>query len=394
MSRLTETRALRLKPPATGQAFQWCDEVKGFGVRLTPGAKSYVVQLRHHGKSHRISLGPVGVIPFEGPPLEPGARDLALAALNAARRGDDPRKSINLKKQPRGITLNEVWKAYEAAGYPKIRGVGRKRQSTIDKDSQRYDLLIRGDIGKDAAASVGKVRVQRWLDGIATEGQRSHALVLLKSILSFASSRGLATVQPIGIAVQKSRELQNFYKPEELAALDKAIVNLIAEKPTQILTFSALRLLIATGARMGEILGLQWKAVDLDHGLIALERDKTSDNRRDILLTPAAVEVLRALPRTSSPFVFHSDSASGHVMDLKKAWLAALTKAKLHRLRLHDLRHSFASAGIRQGVSLYTIGKLLGHRQATTTQRYAHLEQDVAREALERIAKATGGGNA
>jgi integrase len=393
MPRLTETRASRLQSPFSGTAFEWCSEVKGFGVRLTPGAKSYIVQLRSNGKTQRITLGRVGVLPFEGPEETPGARDLAIAALNAARRGEDPLLAIGRAKTGDGITLNAVWQEYERSGYPKLRGVGRKRESTIARDKTRYDLLFRASIGKEKVERIDTARVRRWLDDIATEGQRSHGLVMLKSLMTFAGSRGLSKVQPIEVKATKSREVQNFYKPEELAALDKALLELIAEKPSQILSLSALRLLIATGARMGEIISLRWMNIDLEQKAIQLEKDKTSDNRRDILLTYDAVAALKALPRTNSPFVFHSDSKAGHVMDLKKAWLAALKRAGLRRLRLHDLRHSFASAAVRQGVSLYVVGKLLGHRQATTTQRYAHLEQEVARDALEKIAKVTGGKN-
>ena len=394
MARLTETRATRLQCPQAGHAFEWCSEVKGLGVRLTPGSKSYVVQFRVNGKTQRLTLGRVGVLPFEGPAHAPGARDLAIAALNAVRRGEDPLQAIGRARNGDGISLNAVWTEYEKSGFPKLRGVGRKRESTIGRDRARYDLLIRPSIGMEKVEKIETARVRRWLDEIPTEGQRSHALVMLKSLLTFAGTRGLSKVQPIEVRPTKSREVQNFYKPDELATLDNALVELIAEKPSQILTFSALRLLIATGARLGEITSLRWMAVDLEHKVIQLERDKTSENRRDILLTDEAVSVLKALPRTSSPFVFHSDSAAGHVMDLKKAWLAALQRAGLRRLRLHDLRHSFASAAVRQGVSLYVVGKLLGHRQATTTQRYAHLEQEVARDALEKIAKVTGGGNA
>ncbi|MCA3562346.1 MAG: site-specific integrase [Aestuariivirga sp.] len=394
MARLTDTRATRLRTPEKGQAFEWCSEVRGFGVRLTPGAKSYIVQFRAGGRSQRMTLGRVGVLPFEGPPDRPGARDLAIAALNAARRGEDPSQAVGRARHGDGVTMNAVWDEYKKAGFPKLRGVGRKRDSTIARDEARYDLLIRPSIGKERVEKIDTARVRRWLDDIPTEGQRSHALVMLKSLLNFAGTRGFSKIQPIDVKPTKSREVQNFYRPEEIALLDRALVDLIAEKPSQRLAFSALRLLIATGARLGEITSLRWAAVDLERRVVQLERDKTSDNRRDILLTAEAVTVLKALPRTASPFVFFSDSAAGHIMDLKKAWLSALSRAKLRRLRLHDLRHSFASAAIRQGVSLYVVGKLLGHRQATTTQRYAHLEQEVARDALDKIAKATGGGNA
>ncbi len=211
-------------------------------------------------------------------------------------------------------------------------------------------------------------------------------LVLLKSLMRFALSRGLATIQVIAITAQKSKEVQNFYTADELVRLDAAIVELMTEQPERRMGFAALRLLLLTGARKGEILSLRWAAVDLDHGLIALEKDKTSDNRRDILLLPEAVAILKQLPRTSSPFVFPAVSKTGHIAAIEKHRNDAVKRAGVSRHRIHDLRHSFASAAIKKGVSLYVTGKLLGHRQATTTQRYAHLEHDVARDALGKVA--------
>src|SRR5262245_6648633 len=109
MPRLTETRAARTKLPEKGQTFEWCSEVRGFGVRLTSKARSYIVQLRQGGREFRLTLGAVGVLPFEGPPNRPGARDLAVAAITAARRGDDPRAAIGQARAPQGLTLAELW---------------------------------------------------------------------------------------------------------------------------------------------------------------------------------------------------------------------------------------------------------------------------------------------
>ena len=123
MPRLTETRALRTTLPRDSQRLIWCSEISGFGCRLLPsGVRSWIVQLRHHGKSHRITLGPVGVLPFEGPEHAPGAADLARIALNAARRGHDPKVAIGRARHPQGATLAEVWEAYGKAGYPLLNG--------------------------------------------------------------------------------------------------------------------------------------------------------------------------------------------------------------------------------------------------------------------------------
>lgn len=141
----------------------------------------------------------MGVLPFEGPAETPGALDLATAALKAARRGEHPILAIGRAKTGEGITLNAVWQEYARSGYPKLRGVGRKRDSTIARDKDRYDLLLRPSLGKKKVERIDTARVRRWLDEIPTEGQRSHALVMLKSLLTFAGSRGLSKVQPIDV---------------------------------------------------------------------------------------------------------------------------------------------------------------------------------------------------
>ena len=114
----------------------------------------------------------------------------------------------------------------------------------------------------------------------------------------------------------------------------------MATQPDRLLVWSALRLLLMTGARRGEICGLRWRDVDLDRGSISLERDKAGNNRRDILLRPEAVALLKTLPRTSSPFVFPADSKSGHLYYLDKAFDEAVAVAGVRRVRLHDLRHA------------------------------------------------------
>ena len=392
MPRLTETRAARAPLPASGQTFLWCSEVRGFGCRLTPGARSWIVQVRQpDGSKKRMTLGSVGTLPVEGPASAPGARDLAIAALNAARRGEDSAATIGRKRAPTGATLNAAWDIYEAAGHPKLRGVGRKRASTIHADQLRFEKYLRPSVGKELIARINTAAVQRFLDGIPSEGQRNQCLVLLKSLVGFAASRGLAEPARIAITATPSRKMQNFYSADELALLDRTLVELIEARPDRILVFSALRLLLLTGARMSEILSARWNDIDVDRSVLRLTRDKTSNDGRDVLLSPEALAVFDSLPRTRHAFVFFSPGKRGHITNLAKPWDEAIKRAGLRRFRRHDLRHSFASAAISQGVSLFVVGQLLGHRQATTTQRYSHLEKDVARQALDKVAGAIAG---
>ena len=145
---------------------------------------------------------------------------------------------------------------------------------------------------------------------------------------------------------------------------------------------AALRLLIFTGARLREILHLKWEHVDFERGLLLLPTSKTG--KKTIVLNAPALAVLNALPRTSG-FVIAGASVDSPRSDLKKPWKAVAARAGLSGVRIHDLRHTHASVGAGAGLGLPIIGKLLGHTQSATTQRYAHLDNDPLKKASEHI---------
>jgi integrase len=392
LPRLTETRARRAKLPRSGQAFEWCSEVIGFGLRLTPTKRSYIVQTRYLDEEPRITLGRVGVLPCEGPPDRPGARDLAIIALNAARRGHDPRAAIGQARTPHGVTLDAVWSAYGKAGYPLLSGAGRKRASTIKADKYLWNAHV-SKLRNEPASAIDEPRMQRFLDQIEGYGARSHALILTRTLLKFAKSRGLAETLRIDIKSRPSRHVQNFLKPDELVRVDTALATLAEEKPAQQLGYAALRLMLHTGMRKGEVLSLQWQHVDLAHRTIHLPRDKANDHGRDVLLSDTAVDVVLSLPRLAySDHIFfaHRRNGTGHLVEIRHHWRRALKRAGLRHVRPHDLRHSFASTAIASGISLYVTGKLLGHKRARTSERYSHLSQEAQREAVDKVAAVLG----
>jgi integrase len=145
---------------------------------------------------------------------------------------------------------------------------------------------------------------------------------------------------------------------------------------------AAIRLLIFTGARLREILSLRWEYVDLERGLLLLPDSKTG--RKTIVLNGAAQAVLVSLPRTGS-FVIPGKTPDKPRADLKKPWDLVCSRAGLNGVRLHDLRHTFASVGAGSSLGLPIVGKLLGHSQPQTTARYAHLDADPLRRASDLI---------
>jgi integrase len=142
-------------------------------------------------------------------------------------------------------------------------------------------------------------------------------------------------------------------------------------------------LLIFTGARLREILGLKWNYVDFERGLLLLPDSKTGP--KTIVLNAPALAILSELPRIGD-FVIVGDNPDMPRHDLNRPWRLVSQRAGIDGVRLHDLRHTHASVGAGAGLGLPIIGKLLGHSQASTTQRYAHLDADPLRRASEHIA--------
>jgi integrase len=145
---------------------------------------------------------------------------------------------------------------------------------------------------------------------------------------------------------------------------------------------AALRLLLFTGCRLREILHLKWENVDTERGLLFLADSKTG--KKTVVLNAPALAVLTGLDRIGS-YVVPGDDPEKPRADLKGPWEAVSKRAGLDGVRLHDLRHTYASFGAGSGLGLPIIGKLLGHTQASTTQRYAHLDNDPLRRASEHI---------
>lgn len=389
MPRLTETRARTAAVNPKGIAWVWCSEIKGFGVRVVPsGVRSWIVQGRHNGKPFRITLGRVGVLALNGPEDRPGAAELAVLALNAARRGDDPSAAVGRITGPvvERTTVADLWEAFRAAGSPRLDGAGFRRASSIQNDIYRYRAHVARKLGKEVADDLDNARVVRWLDGIKGSGARANALLTLKLLLSFGASRGLCREHSIRVAAPRSAPVMNYLTAEQCKSYDAALMSLVRRHPHRILGFLALRAILQTGCRKSEILDAHWTDLDLDERVLNLRIDKTSDQGRRVLLSDAAVETFRMIPRVQGDKVVFP--SRGVRLNLRDAHEAILTRAGLKHIRIHDLRHSFATVLLQKGVKIEQIGTLLGHKCARTTQRYAHMEEQTVRDSLDMFAAA------
>jgi integrase len=238
--------------------------------------------------------------------------------------------------------------------------------------------------------------------------QANRVLAIVASMYGFATRRGLVPkgVNPVeGIERYRESARERYLTTEELSRLgealrlaettglpwrprnDKRPSKHLAKEENQRTLFPpqvtlAFRLLLLTGARLREILGLEWRYVDLERGVLLLPDSKTG--RKTIVLSAAALELLGACERTGD-FVITSAGRDKPRSDLKKPWQAIKRYASLEGVRIHDLRHTFASIGAGASLGLPIVGKLLGHSQPATTARYAHLDADPLRRASNLI---------
>jgi integrase len=173
----------------------------------------------------------------------------------------------------------------------------------------------------------------------------------------------------------RERKHERFLTEAEFERLGRALAAAEREMLTTPWIIAAIRLLILTGARLSEIRTLRWAEVDVERRMLRLGDSKTG--KKTIHLSDAALEVLASIPRLpDNPYVICGERPGTHLVNLQKAWRRIRRLAGLDDLRIHDLRHSFASVAAAQGLSLPVIGALLGHSQPATTARYAHLAQD------------------
>ena len=149
---------------------------------------------------------------------------------------------------------------------------------------------------------------------------------------------------------------------------------------------TAIRLMALTGARRTEVLELRWSEVDLERARIVLPRERSKTGEKAIPLNSAACDIICAQPRVNE-FVFPGRGGQGPLIGVSHRWVTVRGRAKLPGVRIHDLRHSFASFAVANGASLFLVGKALGHTQATTTERYAHLADDPVRAVAESVAR-------
>jgi integrase len=396
-SKLTK-RTVDAATPRLGRYIVWDTELRGFALRVSEsGTKTYILRYRPRGMGRAgprrfMVLGRQGVLtPDE-------ARARAKAILGAVAAGQDPAKERS-QANP-AIPLAQLVDLFISQHVqPK-----RKARTAAGYAAMLNNYLV-PRFGRRAADQLTGAEVSQLHLSLRDHPYQANRLIaVVASMYTFAARQGVVSrgVNPAqGVERFRESARERFLGIEELNRLGETLrlaeteglpwrsngdkpqsKHLVREEnrrtvlsPEVVLAF---RLLMFTGARLQEILTLQWSHIDFERGLINLPDSKTG--RKSIVMSTATIDLLRDRERRGV-FVIPGLGADRSRSDLKKPWRAIQRHAGLEGVRIHDLRHTFASIGAGASLGLPIVGKLLGHSQPATTARYAHLDADPLRRA-------------
>lgn len=356
----------------------WDADIKGFGVRVHPsGRKVYLVKYRVNGRAIKKTIGPHGAIP------PAAARARAAEIITAAMTGRDLTGRV-LSPPTDTTTMHDLAGRFLDEHVPV-----HCKPST----AHSYGIAIRQHVaprlGSLSVASVTRADVADLHRAMrATPYAANRTLGILSAMFSAAELWGL---RPQGsnpcryVKRFRERKRERFLSDAEYRRLGAVLREAESTGTESAAAVAAIRLLMLTGCRLSEIMNLRWEDVSLQAGELRLRDSKTGAKR--VHLGGPAVAVLRGMERKEgNPWVIAGRRPGTRIASLHFPWARIRKRAGLEDVRLHDLRHSFASGGLLVGEGLPMIGKLLGHSHVQTTARYAHLADDPVKAAADRIA--------
>jgi integrase len=377
----TKVRLTKTTVESAGVGITWDSGLRGYGLRVSPRfARSYFVQKRlPGGKEILLTIGRHGILTAEQ------ARSRAKVLLGQIASGIDPteaRRGARKAEQDRKAqpTVADLAALYEAEHLPS------KRERSADEDRALIRSYILPAIGKMKVADVTKADIARMHRAITGKPYRANrALACASKMFAMAAvDWGWRADNPCR-AVKKNAEdgRERYLEDDEIARL----ADVLAVHPEKI-TVAVIRFLLFTGCRFGEAVNATWSQFNLAAGTWTKPSSHTKQKKQHTVpLSAPAPALLIELKAAAgdSPYVFPSPKSGSPLVTIKTAWAKIRRDAGIPDVRLHDLRHSFASLLASSGASLQLIGSLLGHTQSATTARYSHLTDRARREAVERV---------
>ena len=336
----------------------WDETVKGFGVRRQRNAAVYVFKHREGGRQRFVTIG------HHGSPWTPAS------ARDQARRLAEGRPDIAAKEsRVTFLAFSETYMDQHASAHKKVR--------SLAEDRRNLDLHILPVMGRLPLTGITRDVVSSFHAGRRSQpANANRCLALISHIFTMAEKWGATApgTNPCrGVARYRELPRERYLSETELGRLGRVLTQNRSGQDWR--AVSVVRLLLYTGARLSEILTLQWRFINWEAGYARLPDSKTG--ARTLTLPAPALQLLRQVqhdhPGSSSPFVFPGKKKGTWFTGIQKPWQRLRRDAQLEDVRIHDLRHSFASLAVANGESLYLVGHVLGHRRAITAQRYAHV---------------------
>ena len=345
-------------------------EFRGFGVRILPsGRKHYFVHAQNDGRRVWTKIGDANAMPLDE------ARDLARSHLAASRASDPSRPAKDAAGTPFEDVADAVFRQQSRHWKPSTLYVNR---------GYLKNQILPRFRGQPIGAITG-ADVQQWFKSLRpTPAAADRSVPVLSVIMREAETLGfrLEGSNPCGnIRRYRRRGRERFLSREETRQLSTVL-----KRHDGHIMAAAVKLLLLTGCRKSEIMTLQWQ--DFRDGHLFLRDGKTGP--RTVWLSSAARTILDGLPRTSV-WIFPGRNGTRPAQGLRHFWQKLCDEAKLRDIRLHDLRHSYASLAIQAGETVLTIGRLLGHNDPGTTLKYIHIADQAVRDAVDAVAPILGG---
>ena len=354
----------------------WDSEVKGFAARIYPsGVKSYMIQYRSGGRTRKYTIGKHGVLTPEQ------ARNLAKEYLVEVVKGGNPaeEKKVFADAPTLGDFCDHFIEKYATRDL---------KPTTLSEYKRAVDIFIKPNIGKIKIQDVSKADIARLHQKFSDKPyQANRTRGVLSRIFNIAEELSLRpdnSNPTTKVKPYTENKRERYLLPDELKELGLVFRCCLAGKLETEYMIAAFKLLILTGCRLGEIQTLKWEYIQ--GNAMMLPDSKTGAKK--VYLGQAALDVLADIKRKDkNPYVICGKLEGGYITDFQKPWRRIRELAEIEDVRIHDLRHSFASGAVSMGESLPMIGKLLGHSQVQTTARYAHLADAPMHEAADRVSE-------